>query len=65
MEVVWAYGGTLVDSSGRPALDSEGAVEGFSLINDMYNKHKIIPKGAISWNNGGNNKNEQIKKKTQ
>jgi len=56
MEVVWAYGGTLVDSMGKPALDSPGTVEGFSLINDMYNKHKIIPRGAISWNNGGNNK---------
>ena len=26
------------------------------LIADMYLKHKLIPKGAISWDNQGNNK---------
>jgi len=26
------------------------------LIADMYLKHKIIPKGAVSWDNTGNNK---------
>ena len=26
------------------------------LIADMYHKHKIIPKGAIGWDNTGNNK---------
>ena len=26
------------------------------LIADMFHKHKIIPKGAIAWDNTGNNK---------
>ena len=26
------------------------------LLADMFNKHKIIPKGAIAWDNTGNNK---------
>jgi len=26
------------------------------LIADMFGKHKIIPKGAIAWDNTGNNK---------
>lgn len=56
MSVIWAYGGALVDEQSRPAFDSEGAVTGFRLINDMYNKHKIIPRGALSWDNSANNK---------
>jgi multiple sugar transport system substrate-binding protein len=56
MSVIWAYGGALVDQQGRPAFDSAGSVEGFKLINDMYNNHKISPRGAISWDNAANNK---------
>jgi multiple sugar transport system substrate-binding protein len=56
MSVIWAHGGALVDEQGRPAFDSEGAVAGFELINAMYNEHKIIPRGATSWNNSANNK---------
>jgi multiple sugar transport system substrate-binding protein len=56
MSVIWPYGGALVDEQGRPAFDSEGAVAGFELINAMYNEHKIIPRGALSWDNAANNK---------
>ena len=38
------------------ALHSQGTVEAVQLIADMYHKHKIIPKGAIAWDNTGNNK---------
>jgi multiple sugar transport system substrate-binding protein len=31
-------------------------VQAVKVIADMYLKHKIIPKGAISWDNQGNNK---------
>jgi multiple sugar transport system substrate-binding protein len=31
-------------------------VQAVKLIAEMYQKHKIIPKGAISWDNQGNNK---------
>jgi multiple sugar transport system substrate-binding protein len=56
MSVIWPYGGALVDEQGRPAFDSQGAVDGFALINAMYNEHKIIPRGSLSWDNSGNNK---------
>ena len=46
----------LVDAQSRPAFESDGTVEGFRLINDMYNNDKIIPRGALSWDNSGNNK---------
>jgi multiple sugar transport system substrate-binding protein len=56
MSVIWPHGGALVDEEGRPAFDSAGSVAGFELINAMYNEHKIIPRGATSWNNSANNK---------
>ncbi len=57
MDVIWAYGGKLVEADDKTvALNSPGTVQAVKLIADMYNKHKIIPKGAISWDNQGNNK---------
>ncbi len=56
MSVVWPYGGSLIDADGRPAFESQGAVEAFTLINQMYNDDKIIPRGTLSWDNSGNNK---------
>lgn len=56
MSVVNAYGGTLIDKQNRPAFQSDAAVAGFKLINRMYNEDKIIPRGAVSWDNSGNNK---------
>jgi multiple sugar transport system substrate-binding protein len=56
MSVIWAYGGALVDEQSRPAFDSQGAIDGFALINAMYNEHKIIPRGSVSWDNAANNK---------
>lgn len=56
MSVVTAYGGSLIDAKNRPALESDGTVTAFKLIEAMYNKHKIIPRGALSWDNSGNNK---------
>jgi multiple sugar transport system substrate-binding protein len=38
------------------ALNSAGTIQAVKLIADMYQKHKIIPKGAVSWDNQGNNK---------
>jgi multiple sugar transport system substrate-binding protein len=57
MDVIWAYGGKLVEADDKTvALNSPGTVQAVKLIADMYLKHKIIPKGAISWDNQGNNK---------
>lgn len=56
MSVIWAHGGALVDEQSRPAFDSQGAIDGFALINAMYNEHRIVPRGALSWDNSANNK---------
>ena len=57
MNVIWSYGGKLVEADDKTvALNSPGTVQAVQLIADMFNKHKIIPKGTISWDNQGNNK---------
>jgi multiple sugar transport system substrate-binding protein len=57
MNMIWCYGGKLVEADNKTvALHSKGTVQAVQLIADMYNKHKIVPKDAISWDNTGNNK---------
>jgi multiple sugar transport system substrate-binding protein len=56
MQVCWCYGGKSFNTDGTPAFDNQGNVDGFTFINEMYNKHKIIPRGVIgngdtAWNN--------------
>jgi multiple sugar transport system substrate-binding protein len=53
---LWPQGGKLLDRNSRPAVNSPGSVRAFQLIKDMYHKHQIIPRGAVSWDNSGNNK---------
>jgi multiple sugar transport system substrate-binding protein len=57
MNILWTHGGKLVEADDKTvALNSPGTVQAVKLIADMFNKHKIIPKGTISWDNQGNNK---------
>jgi multiple sugar transport system substrate-binding protein len=57
MNMIWCYGGKLVEADNKTvALHSKGTIAAVQLIADMFNKHKIIPKGAIAWDNTGNNK---------
>jgi multiple sugar transport system substrate-binding protein len=57
MNTIFCYGGQLVEADNKTvALHSQGTVAAVQLIADMFSKHKIIPKGAISWDNTGNNK---------
>jgi len=57
MNMIWSYGGKLVEEDDKTVvLNSKGTVEAVQLISDMYHKYKIIPKGAVSWDNTGNNK---------
>jgi multiple sugar transport system substrate-binding protein len=57
MSIVWTFGGKLLEADNKTvALHSPGTVKAVQLIADMYSTHKIIPKGAISWDNTGNNK---------
>jgi multiple sugar transport system substrate-binding protein len=57
MIMIWGHGGKLVEADDKTvALHSPGTVQAVQLIADMFQKHKIIPKGTISWDNQGNNK---------
>src|SRR5437870_1161709 len=57
MNMIWCYGGKLIEADNKTvALHSKETVTAVQLIADMHLKHKIIPKGAISWDNTGNNK---------
>jgi multiple sugar transport system substrate-binding protein len=57
MNMIWSHGGKLVEADDKTVvLNSPGTVQAVKLIADMYQKHKIIPKGSISWDNQGNNK---------
>ena len=57
MNMTWCYGGKLVEADNKTvALHSKGTIQAVQLIADMFSKHKIIPKGAIAWDNTGNNK---------
>src|SRR2546426_8187665 len=57
MNMIWCYGGKLVEADNKTvALHSRGTIAAVQLIADMFNKHKIIPKGTIAWDNTGNNK---------
>jgi len=57
INMIWNYGGKLIEADDKTiALNSPGTVQAVKVIADMYLKHKIIPKGAISWDNQGNNK---------
>lgn len=56
MQVCWCFGGYTFDANGKPALNNEGTIKGFEFINEMYNTHKIIPRGVVgngdtAWNN--------------
>src|SRR5262249_15837247 len=57
MNMIWCYGGKVVEADNKTvALHSSGTIAAGQLIADMFNKHKIIPKDAISWDNTSNNK---------
>jgi multiple sugar transport system substrate-binding protein len=57
MNLIWCFGGKLVEEDNKTvALNSPGTVQGVKFLADMFHKHKIIPKGTISWDNTGNNK---------
>jgi multiple sugar transport system substrate-binding protein len=57
MNMIWNYGGKLIEADDKTiALNSPGTVQAAKVIAEMYHKHRIIPKGSISWDNQGNNK---------
>jgi ABC-type glycerol-3-phosphate transport system substrate-binding protein len=57
MNMIWGFGGKLVEADNKTvALHSQGTIAAVQMIVDMFTKHKIIPKGAIAWDNTSNNK---------
>jgi multiple sugar transport system substrate-binding protein len=57
MNIIWSYGGQLLAPDNKTVvLQSPGTIAAVKMIADMYGKHKIIPKGALAWDNTGNNK---------
>ena len=57
INTIFCYGGKLVEVDNKTvALHSKGTIQAVQLVADMFHKHKIIPKGAIAWDNTGNNK---------
>jgi multiple sugar transport system substrate-binding protein len=57
MNIIWCHGGQLVEADNKTVvLQSKGTIAATQFIIDMYHKHKIIPKGAVGWDNTGNNK---------
>jgi multiple sugar transport system substrate-binding protein len=62
MNIIWSYGGQLIEADKKTVgLNSPETVAAVNFIADMYNKHKMIPKGSIGWDNTGNNKAFQSK----
>ncbi|PYM66359.1 MAG: hypothetical protein DMD79_03010 [Candidatus Rokuibacteriota bacterium] len=57
MNLLWCYGGKMVESDNKTVvMSSPENVAGVKVIEAMFKTHKIIPPGAISWDNSGNNK---------
>ena len=57
MNLLWCYGGKMVEADNKTVvMSSPENVAGVKVIEAMFKTHKIIPPGAISWDNSGNNK---------
>jgi multiple sugar transport system substrate-binding protein len=57
-QIIFADGGTLVDESGVPALNSEGAVTALTRIKRWWD-NGLIPPDAPNWDDAGNNTSYQ------
>ena len=57
MSMIWCYGGKLVEADDKTvALHSQGTLQAVRVLAEMFTTHNIIPKGALAWDNTGNNK---------
>jgi len=62
MNLLWCYGGKMVEADNKTVvMNSPENIAGVKVIEAMFKTHKIIPPGAISWDNSGNNKAYQSK----
>ena len=63
IQIMWTYGAQMQTKDNKPAFNSPGTRQAIQMLADMYSKDKIIPPGAINWDNAGNNnayQSEQI-----
>jgi ABC-type glycerol-3-phosphate transport system substrate-binding protein len=58
--VMWAYGGSVMDSSGKPAFKSAATAQAFDYLVSLV-REKIMPEGITAWDDGGNNRAYQTK----
>ena len=57
MNMIWCYGGKLVEADNKTvALHSKGTVAGSATHCGHVQQTQDHPKGAVSWDNTGNNK---------
>lgn len=55
IHLMWTFGAQMQTKDNKPAFNTPETRKAFTLVADMYTKHKIIPPGAINWDNAGNN----------
>jgi multiple sugar transport system substrate-binding protein len=62
MNLLWCYGGKMVEKDNKTVvMNSPENIAGLKVLEAMFKTHKIIPPGAISWDDSGNNKAYQSK----
>ena len=55
IHLMWTFGAQMQTKDNKPTFNTPETRKAFQLVADMYTKHKIIPPGAINWDNAGNN----------
>jgi multiple sugar transport system substrate-binding protein len=57
VELLWGFGGKLLNDDGTWAMKEtdDAGLAVLNFYNQVYNVDKIVPQGAIDWNDGGNN----------
>lgn len=55
IQIMWTFGAQMQTEDNKPAFNTPETRDAFQLVADMYKTHKIIPPGAINWDNAGNN----------
>ena len=55
IQIMWTFGAQMQTKDNKPSFNTPETRKAFQFIADMYTKDKIIPPGAINWDNSGNN----------
>jgi multiple sugar transport system substrate-binding protein len=53
-QLIFAYGGTLLDEEGNPAINNDGTVQALTTIKRWWD-NGLIPQNSPSWDDSGNN----------